>query len=191
MFEKDYFTLGRLYGIPIKLHWSLPLGALFFSGFRFVPGFWLGFFGLILIHECGHAFLSRIRGLRVLEIQIHGFGGLCRHERGTPYDTAIIAWGGVLAQFLVLYLPAVALIHAGIWPAAAFGAELAEALTRTNLILIAFNLIPVGPFDGRAAWQLPRMWRLRRELKKEKKPENKAGLRVVQGGKDDPPQWLN
>jgi len=59
----------------------------------------------VTIHELGHAFLVRRRGLRALAIQIHGLGGVCQHESGSLYDNAIIAWGGVLAQALVLLIP--------------------------------------------------------------------------------------
>ena len=39
----------------MRVHWTLPVGALVFGQGRFVPGFWLGFFLLVLVHELGHA----------------------------------------------------------------------------------------------------------------------------------------
>ncbi|MFT5354568.1 MAG: stage IV sporulation protein FB [Polyangiales bacterium] len=174
MFSTGYYTLFRYRGVPVRFHWTAPLGAFIFSGFRFVPGFWLGFLMLIVIHEMGHAFLVRQRRLRSLEIMVHGFGGYCRHEVGSAYDGAIIAWGGVLAQLLVLGLPTVILIQLGLWPQTAFGAELASALTRTNLVLAALNLIPFGGLDGQKAWQLPKMWWRRRKGAAKSKANAKA-----------------
>lgn len=174
MFSTGYFTLFHYRGVPVRVHWSFPLGALFLGGFAFRPGFWLGFFALIVFHEMGHAFLVRVRRLRSLEIMVHGFGGYCRHEVGSAYDGAIIAWGGVLAQFLVLYVPAMVLIQLGYWPRTAFGADLASALTRYNLIMAAFNLIPVGGLDGQQAWRLPKMWWRRRKGAAKSKAKAKA-----------------
>ncbi|MFK7999131.1 MAG: hypothetical protein AB8H86_06020, partial [Polyangiales bacterium] len=88
MFSTGYLTLFHYRGVPVKVHWSFPLGALFLGGFTFRPGFWLGFFALIVLHEMGHAFLVRLRRLRSLEIMVHGFGGYCRHEVGSAYDGA-------------------------------------------------------------------------------------------------------
>ena len=163
MFSTGYLTLFRYRGVPVKVHWTFPLGALIFSRFRFVPGFWLGFFAIIVVHEMGHAFLVRRRRLRSLEIMVHGVGGYCRHEVGSAYDAAIIAWGGVLGQVLVLFVPTLILILLGAWPQTVFCADLATALTETNLMFAAFNLIPVAGLDGVQAWKFPKIWRRRRE----------------------------
>jgi Zn-dependent protease len=184
LFESGYWTLGRIRGVPVRLHWTLPLGALIFGRFQIVPGFWLGFFVLVLVHELGHAFLVKRRGLHTFEVRIHGLGGVCMHERGTHYDQAIIAWGGVLAQAVVLLVPAL-LVQAFVpLPPSAFLLELLYALTFTNLLLIAFNLLPFGGLDGVMAWKLPRLWRQRRGGRRAKRSRTTKGkaaspLRVV------------
>ena len=109
-----YLTLGRWRGAPVRAHWSLPLGALVFGQGRFVPGFWLGFFLLVLIHELGHAALVKRYGHRVVSIDIHALGGACRWSgEATAVDRARIAWGGVLAQGVALAIAAAALALAG------------------------------------------------------------------------------
>lgn len=164
VFQTGYWTLARYRGIPIRLHWSIPLGALFFGRFEIVPGFWLGFVVLVLIHELGHAFLARTRRLAVHEVNVHGLGGECVHRRGAPYDDAIVAWGGVLAQLLVLYVPTRVLLALDVLPRdSAFVAQLVSALTWTNLWLVGINLLPIPPLDGAKAWQLPKLWRERRK----------------------------
>ncbi len=165
MFQTGFWTIARYRGVPIRLHWSLPLGALFFGRFAFVPGFWLGFVALVLVHELGHASLARARKLSVYDVQVHGLGGVCVHRRGTPFDDAIVAWGGVLAQFFVLYVPARVLL-ALVPVTSEFSAQLLSALLTTNLWLIGINLLPIPPLDGAKAWQLPKLWWQRRKRRR-------------------------
>src|SRR3954469_3557946 len=101
--SRGWWTLARFRGAPVRVHWTLLVGAFVWGQLRFVPAFWLGFATLILIHELGHAlFVLRYR-LGLSEIALHGAGGYCAHERsGSRYEVAVVAWGGVLAQ-LVLY----------------------------------------------------------------------------------------
>ena len=75
--SRGWWTVGHIRGAPIRLHWTLPLGAFAMGRFAFVPAFWLGFVLLILIHELGHAlFVMRYR-LGLSEIAVHGAGGYC------------------------------------------------------------------------------------------------------------------
>jgi len=155
MFEQGYLTVGRWRGAPIRLHFSLPLGALLFSGFRFEPVFWVAFFGLVLIHEFGHAMVARRLGQTVLSIDVTGFGGICRWAgSATDYDRSRIAWGGVAAQAVVL---AVAVAVAFALPAegSLLRAQLLSVFIGTNLWLMALNLLPLAPLDGAQAWRLP------------------------------------
>ena len=156
MLERGSWTIARPRGIPIRLHWTLPLGAFVFSGFRFAPGFWLGFVLLVLAHELGHAAMVRWFRLRVVGIDITGFGGLC-HWSGmaTPLSRGAIAWGGVLAQLLVLGVTLGTFAILG-RPRTLFVAELHSVFTTTNLWLMALNLIPVPPLDGAEAWDFVR-----------------------------------
>ncbi|GMV14292.1 MAG: hypothetical protein AMXMBFR56_25160 [Polyangiaceae bacterium] len=154
MLDRGSLTIARLRGIPIRLHWTVPLGALVFSGFRFAPGFWTGFLLLVLIHELGHAALVRAFRLRVEGIDITGFGGLCHWSgRATAAERGAIAWGGVLAQALLLGGTFAALALLG-RPRTPFVAELVSVFTTTNLWLIGLNLLPVPPLDGYEAWKL-------------------------------------
>ncbi len=153
MLERGYWTAFRVRGAPIRLHWTIPLGALVFSGFQFVPAFWLAFFGLILIHELGHAILVRGFGHRVMSIDILGFGGFCRWSGvASSSERGAIAWGGVLAQTAALLVTLGLLFTLG-RPTTSYGAQVAQVFVSTNLWLIALNLIPVPPLDGAEAWR--------------------------------------
>jgi Zn-dependent protease len=149
-----YLTVGRVLGAPVRLHWTVPVGAAVFTGFHVAPGAWLGFLVVVLVHEIGHAITVARSGLQVVSVDAHGLGGVCRWSGyPTPRQRAFVAWGGVLAQAL-LALVTLAVIGALGHPAGPFGADLVHALLATNLWLIAVNLVPVPPLDGAEAWTI-------------------------------------
>ncbi len=154
MLERGYLTVFKVRGVPLRLHWTLPVLALFMSGGRFAPGLWIGVLLVVALHEAGHAVLVHRMGLVNLGVDLTGFGGRCRFAgEPTPIARSIIAWGGVLAQLVVL-LPSVALIFLIDLPAAGLVADFFDALTRANALLIALNLLPIQPLDGAEAWPL-------------------------------------
>jgi Zn-dependent protease len=161
MMERGYLSVGRLFGVPLRLHWTLPLGALLLSGGRLAPGLWVGVLVILLAHEAGHALLVRRVGLTNLGIDLTGIGGRCRFAgHATPRQRSIVAWGGVLVQLAIL-VPALAVsLFVDVPPG--FAADLLHALTRANAILLAVNLLPVEPLDGAEAWRLFRHLRARR-----------------------------
>ena len=99
VFRTGLWTIGRWRGVPIRLHWSIPLGALFFGHFEFVPGFWLGFVLLVLFHELGHAYLAHRRRLGVLEVQVHGLGGVCVSSCGAGASRVSLRGAGASRVF--------------------------------------------------------------------------------------------
>jgi len=191
MFDSGYWTVARWRGVPLRLHWTIPVGAVLFSGLRFAPAFWAAFFGLILLHELGHAIMVRSFRHKVHAIDVMGFGGTC-HWSGTatPLQRAAIAWGGVLAQAVVLVVTLLLVIVLG-QPRSLAGAEVVDVFTRTNLWLIALNLLPVPPLDGAEAWpffrHLKDRWKNRRPRPKGSKRASVpvGGSRVSSPG--DPP----
>jgi Zn-dependent protease len=159
MLERGYLRIGSVRGVPVRLHWTLPLGALVFSGFRFAPVFWFAFFFLVFIHELGHAVLVQRFGHRATSIEITGFGGLCRwNGHASALERAAIAWGGVAAQAALGLSTVLVLLVAG-RPSHPALAELAYVFTWTNLWLVGINLLPFPPLDGAEAWKLPALAR--------------------------------
>lgn len=154
MFERGYLKLFSWRGVPVRLHWTLPLGAFVFSGFAFAPAFWLGFVLLVFLHEVGHALIVMKLRHRVMAIDITGFGGMCRWSgAATPIERSLISWGGVLAQAGLFVATAIAVFAV---PALARGwiASLTSVFLWTNVYLMALNLLPFAPLDGGSAWQL-------------------------------------
>jgi Zn-dependent protease len=150
------WTIARPFGVPLRIHWSVPVCALLAGGIRVAPGAWLAYLLLVLIHEAGHALVVRRAGGRPTALEVLGFGGLCWWEGSvSPVGRACIAWGGVWAQMVVL-----ALTLAG---TAVFGkpgndhgfvAQMIDVAITGNLWLIGVNLLPIPPLDGAEAWRL-------------------------------------
>jgi Zn-dependent protease len=149
-----WWTITRFRGAPIRVHWTLLVGAVVWSRFTFAPAFWVGFALLILIHELGHALVVLRYGLGLSEIAIHGAGGYCRHEEsGTRFQEAFVAWGGVLAQLTLYAITQVTLLLTGP-PTTIHTAQLVHVFTEVNLWVAALNLIPFEPLDGAKAWPM-------------------------------------
>jgi Zn-dependent protease len=158
-----YLTLFKVRGAPVRVHWTTPLLALMLGGFRFVPGIWVGVFILILLHELGHAFFVWRYRLHVMAVEVTGWGGLCRYAgQPTPIQRSIIAWGGVLAQSVVLVAASAYWLSPLYAPTTMFEAHLVDSFIRLNLMLIALNLLPIAPLDGAEAWKLFALLRERR-----------------------------
>jgi Zn-dependent protease len=157
IFRSGWLRIGSFHGAPVRVHWTLPVGAYVLTGAGFVPGAWLAFALLILAHEFGHALIVRAYGFQVISIDVHGIGGECRWTgAASERQGANIAWGGVLAQIVVL-------LTTPIWgsripqPAPPFLAQMISAFTVTNVILIVLNLLPIPPLDGATAWKVLRV----------------------------------
>jgi Zn-dependent protease len=145
-------TIGHVSGAPVRVHWSVLVGLILVGGLR--PGAWVGFLVVILAHELGHAVLVRRFGQRVVALSLHALGGEC-HWVGspTPRQRTLIAWGGVAGQAVLLglawgVLQLVPQIFGG-W----FGNPLGRTLVHSNVVIAAFNLLPIPPLDGVEAWR--------------------------------------
>ena len=147
--------VGKIAGVPVRLHWSVLLGAVVFTGFSFSPVRWICLVGLIVAHEVGHALVVKASGARAIAIDVNALGGLCHWQgRVSALGRAAIAWGGVWAQLVILV---VALFADGFTPAVRSDVteQVLWTLTVSNAWLIGFNLLPFSPLDGADAWQLP------------------------------------
>lgn len=183
MFDTGYLTIARWQGTPIRIHWSTPIGMLVFGRFAFVPGFWVGYLLLVGLHEMGHALLARRMGLEARSIEIHALGGQCRFGGASisPWQHSVVAWGGVLAQAILLAI-AVAITLFVTLPPVAFAHELLSALVVTNLWLIAINLIPIPPLDGAQAWRILPLWRDRRARRAVRRARERVEVRARPAG---------
>ena len=158
--------LGRIAGIRIGINWSwLVVFALIVWSLAVAvfpdqnPGFSDGqylalavaaallFFASLLLHELGHALQAKREGMEIEGINLWLFGGVAQFKGWFP-DAG--------AEFRVAIAgPLVSLVLGVLFVGLAAGAGLPNALDGvaawlgyTNLVLLAFNLLPALPLDG-------------------------------------------
>ncbi len=153
MLQGGSITIAHVRGTPIRVHWTTPLGAIFFTGFSINPLVWLGFLVLVIVHELGHAACVHFYGYGVAAIEINGLGGRCEWAGDpTAKQDAVIAAGGVAAQAVLLAATLLVLAMTG--PVPWFLQGFAHVLVSTNVWLMVVNLLPIPPLDGSRAWTL-------------------------------------
>jgi Zn-dependent protease len=151
----------KLVSIPLRIHWSVALAipiAVACTG-RLVAGLLAAcaFTFMLLAHELGHAFMAWRCKLATNFIDLYLFHGLCSTQAPrTDVERVCIAWGGVLAQLVLLILAL--LVSQFVALPSALGPAF-FVLIAINILTVAQNLIPVKPLDGVHAWGvLPLLW---------------------------------
>jgi len=99
----------------------------------------------LFLHECAHLAAARFLGVGISSLRLTPFGGAMAMENPyglSPGRLAAVAAAGPAANALAL-LTTAALAH---WRLLDPGFAL--ALIQTNLVLLAFNLLPALPLDG-------------------------------------------
>jgi Zn-dependent protease len=133
----------------------------------------LGFFGSIVLHEFGHAFVALRNGIGISSIQLWIFGGMARmsREADSPATEFKVAVAGPLVTLaLVVVLTAVGVGAAG-WDdfrqAALVETDAGTSgvltmiawLASINLLVLVFNLLPAFPMDGGRIVRAIAWWR--------------------------------
>ena len=143
---------------PLRLHWSLLLGAALFCTFQPRPLFLVGYAAALLAHVAGHAFAVLGTRLSVSGVFLHALGGeLVGNGEATPLRRSVMAAAGVGAQ-LALLVGALAFRDL-------LAPDLLQALVWRNGVMLLFNLIPLRPLDGALAWRLPQRLMAARRLR--------------------------
>jgi Zn-dependent protease len=164
------FPLGRIRGIPIRIHWSAPLGLFILvfmswlepSGRTFTVTLLRRLLELfviaaipatVLTHELAHAMVAGIWGIRTDGIYLHILGGLALAR-----DTAARALTHPKKMAILLAGPASNLICCAIALGLAHFSDhlsgirllhkLLELIAVINLAMGFFNLLPIWPLDG-------------------------------------------
>ena len=110
-------------------------------------------FSSIVAHELAHAVAARLEGVRIIDIQLHIFGGWTRlaSEPPTPLGEFRIAVAGPSASFVVglIFFLCLAVVE---WlPVFSYRVMLERVFVYLfigNLVLAMFNLLPGLPLDG-------------------------------------------
>jgi Zn-dependent protease/predicted transcriptional regulator len=163
--------LGRIFGIPIGLHYSWLIIALLIvlslaGYFRSTNPEWSGgviwalaivaavlFFAAIIAHELTHAVVAKARGLPVRAITLFALGGVAQIEKGAA-DPKTEFWMGIAGPLASVAIGAACL-------GVAYGLGWAPMTTpmtpllamlvwlgSINIMLALFNMIPGFPLDG-------------------------------------------
>ena len=169
---KGSLTVGRVRGIPVRLHFTfliiLPYIAWVIA--RTTPVLarlahvdpaqlvlppivlglllGLGLFTCVLLHELAHVFVGLRGGAQVQGITLMIVGGVSEVSEfpSRPSFEAAMAVAGPLASFVLGFLAYVAyLLFGSGWPDARFALHY---LTYMNVALAIFNLLPAFPMDG-------------------------------------------
>jgi Zn-dependent protease/CBS domain-containing protein len=116
-------------------------------------------FGVVVLHEYGHALAARRYGIGTRDITLLPIGGVARLERmpRDPRQELLIAIAGPAVNVALAVVLYVALIATGgrpqlgnpLSPAGAFAGDgLLVQLLNANIWLAEFNLLPAFPMDG-------------------------------------------
>lgn len=171
------FTLGRIAGIPVGIHysWFLTL-ALFWwlLSTSILPGRYLGWsavtywstgliatlslFLSVLIHELAHSLVARSRGLPAEGITLFMLGGVSNlgAEPRSAREEFIVAFVGPLTSLLLFGVTWA--LHQALPTKADPIAAVVWYLWLINLALAVLNMLPAFPLDGgrvlrSAVWQ--------------------------------------
>jgi len=121
-----------------------------------------GFFGSIVLHELGHAFVAMRNGIGISSIQLWIFGGMARMDResdGPATEFKVAAAGPLVTLAIVVVLTAVGLAAVGteefrravlVESNSGVSGVLAMVgwLASINALVLVFNLLPAFPMDG-------------------------------------------
>ncbi|MET9887959.1 site-2 protease family protein [Streptomyces sp. NPDC006430] len=171
--------IGRIVGVPLRMHWSVPLLVVLFAyglGRQTLPAWTPGrsntvytlasvvgallLMGSLLLHETAHAATARRKKISVEDVTLWALGGMTR--MGRP-QTAAAAFAVAVSGPLTSLLIGGAALGAGIGLHSLLGWSVPAAvlvwLGWTNLFLGVFNLLPAAPLDGGRVLQAALWWR--------------------------------
>jgi Zn-dependent protease len=164
--NKQYFSLGKIFGIPlavdyswflifILLTWTLATGY-FPSEFKNWPTlqYWIVggvtavlFFGSVLVHEIGHSLMALRFKIPVHRIVLYIFGGASEIGEESPGAWTDF-WITLVGPVVNLVLWAILSLAVRLLPGSSPFTAVVEYLAYINLLLGLFNLIPGYPLDG-------------------------------------------
>ena len=153
------FKLGRVFGIPIKVHWlflALLGFVMFFGGGPSAVVLVLCIFVCVALHELGHSLMARHYGVRVRDITLLPIGGVARLESVVPSPRAEfwISLAGPLVNVALVGLLVPVAIASGVgrealgWNLLGSFSVFVVTLMAINILMALFNLLPAFPMDG-------------------------------------------
>lgn len=159
------WRIARVSGIDIYLHGTFLVLLAWVAVSHLIQGhgvtdamagllFVSTLFGIVVLHELGHAITAQRFGIRTRDITLLPIGGVARLERmpEKPWQELLVALAGpavnvVLAGLLFLALAPIE-GAAAVNDVALVGGRFLAKLVWVNVGLAVFNLLPAFPMDG-------------------------------------------
>jgi Zn-dependent protease len=152
------WNLGRIAGIPIRVHLTLLILLAWIAGTYAWRGAGVGataigvglvaaIFVIIVVHELGHAIVARRFGVSTRDIMLLPIGGIASLERipeKPRQELAVAAVGPLINLVLAAILYGVRFAT----DPGTLANALVTQLVYINVALAVFNLIPAFPMDG-------------------------------------------
>jgi len=160
------WRIGRILGIDVYMHMTFLLLLAWVAASHYLPRrdwreawsgvvFILVLFGIVVLHELGHALTARRFGIRTRDITLLPIGGVARLERmpEDPRQEFLVAVAGPAVNVvLAILIAAVIVVASG--ASALFGefrmvgGDFLLKLLWVNIALAVFNMLPAFPMDG-------------------------------------------
>ncbi len=156
------FTIGKLFGIPIRVHITFFLLLVFVAlvGKTLTNGMYAVLFVIfvficVILHELTHSLMAIHYGHKVRSITLLPIGGMAQMDEipEDPKEEIVISVMGPVASIVIaavlfgivsfLHLPLGSPLAASLWEG-----NMLVSLFWINLFLAGFNLIPAFPMDG-------------------------------------------
>lgn len=165
----DAWQIGRLFGIPLRVHlsWLIVFGLISWSlAAGYFPAqlpdlpvwsYWLKaivaaamFFFSIILHELGHSLVARHHGIGIASITLFVFGGVSQMKeepRQARQELQIAIVGPLISLGLAVLFGVLAALATSPGEPTPLGAVLTY-LAIVNLLVAVFNMLPAFPLDG-------------------------------------------
>lgn len=155
--QKGSLPLFRYKGIQVSLHWSWLFVAVWQVERQRQDGMEVGWaaaeyltlFGIVLLHEFGHAFANRQVGGKSENILLWPFGGIAYIN--APHRPGAHLWSIAAGPLVnVALVPVLWLISRYVLPedVSLPVRNFAYSIQFINLVLLVFNILPIYPLDG-------------------------------------------
>jgi Zn-dependent protease/predicted transcriptional regulator len=165
----DAWQIGRLFGIPLRVHvsWLIVFGLISWSlAAGYFPAqlpdlpvwsYWIKaliaaamFFVSIILHELGHSLVARHHGIGIASITLFVFGGVSQMKeepREARQELQIAIVGPIISLALAGLFGVLSLLAAPAGTPTTLGVVVTY-LAAVNLLVAVFNMVPAFPLDG-------------------------------------------
>lgn len=159
------WRIGRIAGIDVFVHPTFLILLIWVGVSHYLAHgdpveamqgvvFILALFGVVVLHELGHALAARRYGIRTRDITLLPIGGVARLERipEVPAQELVVALAGPAVNVVIAAgIFAGLMLGQGLVPVSEglrVGASFLQQMFWVNVSLVVFNLVPAFPMDG-------------------------------------------